>query len=719
MLHPRSFRILLLCFAFISPQVCAEAVRTLRAVRCEEPPVINGKLDEEAWSRAPVLNQLTTVQPSVGNPLSERTEVRVMYDDKAIYLGVRAHHRDPSAIMSKGRERDGMVLSGDYVAFFIDTFGDRRNGYAFAVSPDEGRWDASVTNHFNANTDWDGIWQVRCVTDAGGWTAEIAIPFKTLNYDSKLEQWGFNFSRNIARTGELAVWNAARPESKYYYAGNAGQLTGLSDLPRHLGFEFSPYALGRVQDRKGSKSHLSGDVGFDTRWRINSGLSATFSYNMDFAETEADQFRRNFTRFPLFFPEKRRFFQEDSGIYQFADLNQGLLIPYYTRRIGLSAGRQRVPIIGATKIAGRAGEYELGVTTAWLDEADGVDSNMVFAGRLKRRIFGDSTLGLLATAGDPRSNGDNAVVGMDMRFQSINWQDQQSLVTNIFYLNSMTDPVAAPDSSGHAYGVGISWPADTFSFSLRAAEVDDFDPALGFISRNNIRTVSGQCQYLIRPEEASWWQYYSVSYSGSLYTNLNNERESLYHSISPLTLRFANNDELAFSLSSSYDKVEFPFSLDDDGVIAIPAGGYDMMQYDLRYDFSENRPVSGSIGVNWGEFYGGDSLSMYASGWWVPVPLIACGLDYSFYRFDMPTGVLDGHLTSLWLTFRFTPRMTWSNLIQYDSISDRVGFNSRFAWEYRDGHQFNLVFNQSFYDYEGIRYRDTESVAKIGMQIRF
>jgi Domain of unknown function (DUF5916)/Carbohydrate family 9 binding domain-like len=698
--------------------VCtAEEVNALRAVKCAESPVIDGRLDEEAWDAAPELTRLTTVQPTVGKALGERTNVRVMYDDVAIYVGIRAHHRDGSTIMSKGRERDGMLLSGDYVAFFFDTFDDRRNGYAFAVSPDEGRWDASVTNHFNANTDWDGIWQVRCVTDGGGWTAEISIPFKTLNYDSKLEEWGFNFSRNIARTGELAIWNAPRPESKFFYAGNAGRLTGLSELPHKLGFEFSPYALGRVRDRRGDKSNLSGDVGFDTRWRINSGLSATLSYNMDFAETEVDQLRRNFTRFPLFFPEKRRFFQEDSGIYQFADLNQGLLIPYYSRRIGLSQARQPVPILGAAKLAGRAGEYELGVTTAYLDEAFGVDSNAVFSGRLKRRIFGDSTMGFIATAGDPRSNGDNAVVGMDLRFQSINWQDQQTLVTNAFYLNSMTDPVGASEFSGHAYGVGISWPADTFSFSLRAAEVDDFDPALGFISRNDIRTVSGQCQYLIRPEEDAWWQYYSISYSGSLFTNLENERESLYHSVSPLTIRFANNDEFAFSVSKSYDKTEFGYFLTDD--VFVDAGGYDMVQYDLRYDLSENRPFSGSIGVNWGDYYGGDQWSAYLSGWWVPSPLIACGIDYSFYTFEMPDGSFDSHVASLWLNLRFTPRMSWSNLIQYDSLSNGVGFNSRFAWEYRDGHQLNLVFNQALYDFAGDWYRDTEAVAKIGMQIRF
>ena len=710
---------LLLCTAFISPQLAAERVRTHSAMMVEVPPQIDGRLDEEDWKRAPILDHLTTVQPVVGKSLSERTELRVIYDKVALYIGVRCHHRDVSMINSKGKARDAFVMGGDNVAFFFDTFGDRRNGYAFAVSPDEGRWDATVSNHSNASTDWDGIWQVRCTRDAGGWTAEIAIPFKTLNYDSKLEEWGFNVARNIARTGELAIWNAARPESKFYYAGNAGLLTGLRDLPRNLGFEVSPYLLGRARDSKGSDTNLSGDVGFDTRWRIGSGLSATLSINTDFAETEADQFRTNFSRFPLFFPEKRRFFQEDSGIYQFADLNQGLLIPYYTRRIGLSRTNQPVPILGAAKLAGRAGNYELGTTAAYVDEAFGVDSKALFAGRLTRPLFGDSTMGVIATAGDPRSNGDNAVAGVDMRFQTIKWQEQQSLITNLFYLNSMTDPEFAADSSGHAYGLGVSWPADTFSFSLRAAEVDDFDPALGFIARNNIRTVSGKTQYLMRPDEESWLQYYSIGYSGSVYTDLDNNLESRSHSIYPFTLRFASNDELSFGCTDSFDKPDYGFFLDSEGKIFIPAGGYDMTQYDLRFTFSENRPLSGEIGVSWGDYYGGEMQSAYVSGWWVPVPLVACGLDYSFDHFDMPDGKLESHLVSMWVTLRFTPRLRWSNLIQYGNLNDRFGFNSRLSWEYRDGHQLNLVVAQDQFEFGGDQFRSTDAIAKIGMQIRF
>ena len=401
--------VLLICSLILSPSVLAEAVRSARAMRCEQPPVIDGRLNEEAWDRAPVIDGLTAVRPTTDRPLSERTEVRILFDDEALYVGFRCDDRNPAGISGRGRERDGSVLSGDYVSFFIDTFGDRRNGYAFAVSPDEGRWDALISNHFTANTNWDGIWAVKCTTDAKGWIAEIAIPLKTLSYDSKLEIWGFNFSRNIARKGEMGMWNAARPESQVYYAGNAGRITGLEGLPRNLGFELQPYALSRYNYESGNSKSLTGDVGLDVRWRVGTGLNATLSLNTDFAETEVDQRRINFGRFPLFYPEKRKFFLEDSGIYQFADLNQGLVIPYYTRRIGLSRTGEPVPILGAGKISGRAGVYELGVTAAMVDEHAGVDSKPLFAGRLTRPLFGDSTMGVIATAGDPRSNGDNYV----------------------------------------------------------------------------------------------------------------------------------------------------------------------------------------------------------------------------------------------------------------------------------------------------------------------
>ncbi len=696
------------------------ALNTLRAMECEKPPKIDGKLDEEVWLRADSAGGLTQIEPKLGQPASETTQVRIIYDQAAIYVGVTCRDRNPAGILARGRERDGSVLSGDHVALFFDTFNDSRNGYIFAISPDEGRWDALVSNHSNANTNWDGLWEVKAVTGKSGWTAELKIPFKSITYSPDSQVWGFNFSRTIARRGENVRWNSPRPEAQVHFAGDAGKLTGLRNLPENLGIEAAPYFLGRSRKVKGSDRSNELDAGLDIRWRINSGLSATLSFNTDFAETEVDQRQINFTRFPLFFPEKRDFFLEDAGIYRFADLNQSLLTPYFSRKIGLSASGQPVPIEAAGKVAGRIGKYELGVTAAMLEEANGVDSTPVFAGRISRQIFGESTAGLIATTGDPRSNGDNAMLGVDFRFQTSKWLGDQTLITNLFYLNSWTDPMDAPEFSGHAFGLGLEWPGDKFSVSLQAAEIEPgFDPALGFIRRNDVRYYSSNWRYLMRPEKPTWFQWSSFIYANQIYTDLDNEPLTTSHSFFPLVVRFSQNDELSFGITHTSDLIQFPYTIPGD--INIPAANYeDMVTYEVKWKLNEARSLSGEFGSRWGDYYGGDWHSAFANLWYIPGSLTACGVSYDFNHFDLPDGEVDSHLLSLWLVLRFTPNVRWSNLVQYDTISETIGFNSRFSWEYKLGHRLNLVLSQLYYDDStGFQVLDTEMVAKVGMRIRF
>lgn len=707
-------------FTFLlSPGLLAGPNKSIAAVAVDSPPLIDGRLDDPVWQRAAVLTELIQVEPVPGKPMSEATEVRIAFDQTALYLGVRCHDREPGGILARGRERDGSVLAGDHVAFFFDTFHDRRNGYVFAVSPDEGRWDALVSNHFTVNPNWDGIWEVRCRTDEQGWTAEIAIPFKTLAYDPKGGVWGFNFSRSIARKGESGRWTSPRPETKLHYAGNAGTLTGLHGLPVHLGVELSPYVLARSRKQQGRSGSIGGDAGLDARWRINPGLTATLSLNTDFAETEVDRRQINFSRFPLFFPEKRAFFLEDSGIYRFADLNEKLLIPYFTRRIGQSASGEPVPILGAGKLAGRVGDYEIGVTSAYLDESEGVEAKPVFAGRVTRPVFGDSTVGLIATAGDPRSNGDNSLLGFDFRYQTSEWLGDETLAANLFYLGSRTDPVAAPDFSGHAYGMGLTWPGDTINIQVQAAEISaGFDPALGFIRRNDVRYYSSISRYLIRPDNPTWFQWFSLIYANQIYTDLDNELQTLSHSVYPLVVRFAGGDELSCGMTDTKDRPGYSFTLP--GGVTVPAGSYDMLSYELKWTLADRRALSGDSGLRWGDYYGGDWRSAFANLWWIPCSLTAYGISYEYNHFDLPGGEIGSHLVSVWLALRFTPQVRWSNLCQYDTISETVGFSSRFSWEYQPGRRVDAVLSQLYLDGPtGFQHLDSELVAKLGMQLRF
>lgn len=313
----------------------------------------------------------------------------------------------------------------------------------------------------------------------------------------------------------------------------------------------------------------------------------------------------------------------------------------------MSESGAQVPIVGAGKLAGRAGDFELGMTAAYLDEAFGVDTKPAFAGRLIRPVFGDSTVGLIATAGDPESNGDNGLLGADFRYQTSEWLDDETLVANLFCLGSQTDPVIDPDYTGHAYRMGLSWPGDTITVDLQAAEISaGFDPALGFIKRNDIRYVGSTSRYLIRPDNPTWFQWFSLIYANQTYTNLDNEIQTRSNSFYPRADRLSGNGEISLGITDTYDRPE--------------------------------------------------------------------------YAFTLPGGEISSNLMSLYVVLRFTPEVRWSNLLQYDTISDSLGFNPRFSWEYQSGQQVDVVLTQSYWDSPtDIQLTDSELIAKLGMQFRF
>jgi hypothetical protein len=681
------------------------------AVRTSTPPVLDGRLDEATWDQAFPLTELRQFQPKPGQPLSERTELLILYDAEYLYLGIRCHDRKPSGIVGRGMQRDGSVLQGDHVQFFFDTFRDKRNGYAFAVSPDGGRWDALVSNTFTVNSDWNGIWECRSRIDAIGWTSEVRIPFATLNFDESSEAWGFNFSRWIARHAEGGRWVAPRPEVATYYAGNAGTLAGLSGIGRGLGLQATPYLLTRHRFRRFGNDSTEFENGLDLQYRLTPSLNGTLSLNTDFAETEVDQLQLNFSRFPLFFPEKRAFFLQDSGIYEFAGLNQGTVIPYYSRRIGLDPQGQPVPIVAAGKISGRAGPYELGFTSALLDSTATTDSTPVFVGRATRPVNGNTTVGILATSGDPRSGADNHLGGFDLRYQRSDLFGDQTLVANAFALATETSPETGKDFSGHAVGLGISYPGDRINISAQASEISGgFDPALGFIERNDVRILESSWRYLLRPESQSGPQWFSFVYANKFYTDLDSNPVTSSHSVFPLAVRLRSDDEVSLGFTRTSDRTFFPFTIPGGSTIA--PDEYDMTTFNARVTFADRRVLSGNLTGDWGDFYGGNWIRAGANLWWNPDPRLTLGLNYEWNEFVMPDTTIDSQIVSLWFVTRFNPEMRWSNLAQYDSLSNTLGWNSRYSWEFQPGKNLNIVFNQLLWK-ESDRFRVLESDATV------
>lgn len=348
-------------------QTAREACR-LEAVRIQEKILIDGKLEEESWSRASAATGFIQNEPRPGEPASEQTEARVLYDDENIYFGFVMKESRMGGLVINELDKDFTTSSADTIEVILDTFHDERNGYLFSTNAAGAKYDAQMINEGRAtDEDWDGIWYVKTSRGKDSWIAEMAIPLKTLKFQTAgIQTWGINFHRNLRSGGrnEDSYWS---PLPRIYGLNRvslAGTLENLQEIKPGANLKIKPYATGSVQKSGDSDSKADGDFGFDVKYGITNGFTWDFTYNTDFSQVEADEQQINLTRFDLFFPEKRDFFLENSGIFQFGSggsfgMNNDMMF-FFSRRIGLSDEGKAIPILGGTKLTGRAADWELG-----------------------------------------------------------------------------------------------------------------------------------------------------------------------------------------------------------------------------------------------------------------------------------------------------------------------------------------------------------------------
>ncbi len=350
--------------------------RKVTALHVESPIVIDGNLDEAAWSLAEPAADFIQNEPRTGEPSTERTEVRILYDDENLYLGVYCFD-------SLGREgvtlstlaRDYPPRDTDHFTMVFDTFDDNRNGFSLSTNPGGAMRDGQITGDGETrNYDWDGIWYVKTQITELGWQAEIAIPFRTFRFrDQEQQVWGLNFGRRIRRKNESTHWSAIPRPYATYRVSMAGELNGLSGIRQGKSLYVKPYISSPVVRREGDDVDFTPDVGLDLKYGVTTGLALDATVNTDFSQVEADQQQINLTRFSLFFPEKREFFLENAALFQVKRTGRGPgsgnrdLIAFFSRRIGLSGG-QAVPILGGTRLTGRVGQYRIGLLSIQTDE---------------------------------------------------------------------------------------------------------------------------------------------------------------------------------------------------------------------------------------------------------------------------------------------------------------------------------------------------------------
>ncbi len=659
---------------------------------------VDGVLDDPEWSRADPIGPLVQRDPVEGAPASEATEVRIVFDRDNLYFGITCRDRTPSGIVATQLGRDADLDVDDWVMVVLDPFYDQRNGFFFSVNPAGARADGQISNNApEPSLDWDGIWNARARVTPEGWVAEIAIPFKTLRFKPGQAVWGLNVERQVKRRQEHDRWASPRNDVWVTNLAAAGRLSGLEGAQQGRGLDIRPFVSGGEESSEGT-----GKVGLDVFKSLTPNLTAALTINTDFAETEVDARQINLTRFPLFFPEKRTFFLEGAGVYDVAGLagavGQGPppdLLPFHSRTIGLDGG-QEVPILAGGKLSGRQSGFNIGAldveTRHTTLNGEELAAQNLLAVRVSRNLFEQSWIGAIATRGDPSGAGDNTLVGVDARFATSRFQGGQNLSLDLFALR--TDD-SASGRVAWASGVRVEYPNDLWRASAGFKQIGEgFRPAMGFAPRTGIRKMDGEVAFQPRPGRFGIRQI-SVGARPALITDLGGRPESWEVFTSLPEVQLDSGDRIGLNWLPAYERLQEAFEIQP-GVV-IPPGSYQWSRFQVEVESATKRPWVLAVGLWWGGFYGGSLRQVESQLTLKPSSHVSLALGMERNDGSLPQGAFVAQLFSGRLDVSGSPNLTWSNLVQYDTDSRVLGFQSRVRWILKPGSDLFLVVSRGWY----------------------
>ena len=713
------------------PEAVAERP-TMAAIRVERGPTVDGDLSDAAWAQSEVGTGFMQHEPLDGVPATEQTEVRVVFTDGTIYFGIAAFDADPDAIIAKEMERDSRIYQDDSIILLLDTFHDRRNAYAFETNLNGARTDTLVTDEGrDLNLEWDGIWNVASRKTAAGWTAEIAIPISTLRFDPAAPAWGFNVQRYIAHKREMTHWSGLPREvgvlgqvgsevQPVHRVSMAGELTGLTGLAQSAQLQIKPFAIGDVSEdpRLDLDPATDGDYGLDLKWGVTRSLALDLTYNTDFAEVEVDELQTNLTRFSLYFPEKRDFFLENAGIFDFGPPHRRFYEPpvlkaFFSRRVGLDAGRQ-VPIDWGARLTGRVGGWDIGVlrvATAGLARDDeALPPNAFTVARLKRNVGERSSIGAMLTETAPDGELANRVAGVDFVYKPgpktiFGGFWSSSAIGEEAAASSENAAAGASDAGESAYGFNFDYQGRALTVFLDAQEIEeDYSPRAGFLLRRNVRHLNPQIQWLPRIERGfvrSWFTELYVDYYETLDEG---ELETQRIEFAPIGMRMTTEDRWRLGYVHETENLVEPFEVSD-GVV-IPPGRYEFETVEAAAFTNQSRlfGLRGRIGV--GDFYEGTQTSGRIGFNFRISRHLQTQTSWVYNNVELPQGAFDVGLYSQIVNMTFTPNLRLNTILQYNDLSGDLGTNVRLHWIYRPGSDLFVVYNENWMA-EDLRHRQS------------
>ncbi len=707
-----------LCALMSAPGAVAETAPQIKALKiaAESAPDMDGDLSDAVWRKAPVTDQFFQIQPVEGAMPSDRTDVRIVYTDTHLYIGATLYDSSPQDITANVMTRDVDVEKDDYIQIFLDSYNTARDSHFFMVSPTGARRDGLTENNRKFAPEWDTIWNAKTRITDEGWTAEIAIPFRSFGYDNNEEGWGFQIRRNIARKNEIIAWSQITQDLPDYDVSGIGRLTGIKNTRAGAGIEIEGFLTAETLHDWGSgQTDKSLEPAVNLYYRFTPALTGSVTLNTDFSDMPLDPRQVNTDRFSLFLPETREFFLQDQNLFAFGGRPFRAVngLPFFSRRIGIVGGVP-VDIEGGAKLSGSVGPINIGALSAQTGRAGDLDRQVLSVARLSADIAGGSRIGMIVTDGDPTGETDNTVWGLDGQYKT-QFQSGANFAADGYYLKSESTDAAR---DGESYGVEIAYPNDKLNWFVRAKHLGEgYDPALGFTNRSGIRDYNGQLRFRNRHSSGSDTLYDTLGFFGTLVTDLSAAQESAQIGTYIQRVWRDGSSALGFLFQDS-DRLDAPFTVA--GTVNIPAGNYTWLRKSAVFDTGSSRNWGLRAELEIGGWYDGDRTLLDVTANYRPTKHLNFKAGYRQNDISLPAGSVQIKVLSVDANINITPDMQIVNQVQYDNISEDFEYFGRFRWAIRPQTELLVTYSQSgTADFDDLNSRQSGLSVRIGNTYRF
>ena len=677
----------------------------------DEKVELDGRLDEAFWKAITPADGFRQQEPNEGAPAYQTTEVRIAFDRDHLYIGVMLYDTEPGQIIGYQKQRDGSLRSDDRFMFILDTFLDGRSAYFFETNPAGLLGDGLLRagSRRGVNKSWDGIWNVRVSRDDRGWSAEIEIPFRTLNFNPSSDTWGIDFQRTVRRNQEESLWSGYHLNEGLFRPVNAGRLTGLQDISQGLGLEVKPYAAASYKEDIETGSDTPTDVGFDVNYSVTPGLRAAVTFNTDFAEVNVDDRRVNLTRFPLVFPEKRDFFLEGSSIFTFARSSRPE--PYFSRRIGLSGGNP-IPIVYGARLSGQSGRFDMAFLQVRTGETDETAPEDFTVARLKRNFFAQSSLGIIYTRRATQATEaapdlledaleDRHTFGVDIDLSTASFMGDKNLQFEAFAVIH-TDPLSELTTEFRdrsAWGLRVNYPNDRWRVHTSYREFgNSYDPAVGFNRRNGFRRLNPSFTFAPRPDNLSWVRQFEWQIFFEYLTDLDNVLLTRNTRLSLFDIRFESGDQLSIRVNNRFEVLDEPFEIHPG--IVLPVGEHAFNDVRFQVETASQRKVAAELAVTVGQFWSGNRRGLDTELTLRPISGLLFSTEWERNNVTLPEGEFVTNLVEQRAEWQVSPWISLTSIVQYDNVSSELGLFTRLRWILRPGNDLFIVYSQNWQSLE-------------------